>query len=62
MPDPIIIALVVMGVVIVYLTYKLHVLDEDIDMITEKHNEFVITSSVLLNEIVKQIDLEIEDD
>lgn len=62
MPDPIIIALVVMGVVIVYLTYKLHVLDEDIDMIAEKHNEFVIASSVLLNEIVKQIDLEIEDD
>ena len=62
MPDPIIIALVVMGVVIVYLTYKLHVLDEDIDMITEKHNEFVITSSIILNEIINQIDLEIEDD
>lgn len=60
MPDPIILALIAMGAVIVYLTYKVHLLDEDIDKIAEKHNEYVIASSIVLNEIVNQIDMETE--
>ena len=41
MNDPITIALIVMAGAIVYLYYRLNILNEDIENITNAHNEFV---------------------